>query len=47
MCEWSGVGEWSGVDTPQTVMTTKAPPVLKEKGYLVQIKLLNLSLEST
>ena len=28
-------------------MTTKAPPVLKEKGYLVQIKLLNLSLEST
>ena len=28
-------------------MTTKAPPVLKEKRYLVQIKLLNLSLEST
>ena len=28
-------------------MTTKAPPVLKEKRYLVQIKVLNLSLEST
>ena len=29
--EWSGVGdgvEWSGVDTPQTVMTTRAPAVL-------------------
>ena len=28
---WSGVewmGEWSGVDTPQTVMTTRAPAVL-------------------
>ena len=27
MCEWSGV-EWMG-DTPQTVMTTRAPAVLK------------------
>ena len=29
---WTGVGdgvEWSGVDTPQTVMTTRAPAVLK------------------
>ena len=26
--EWSGV-EWSGVDTPKTVMTTRAPAVLK------------------
>ena len=24
----SGLGEWSGVDTPQTVMTTRAPAVL-------------------
>ena len=32
---WSGVewmGEWSGVDTPYTVMTTKAPAVLKRKN---------------
>ena len=26
--EWSGV-EWSGVDTPQTVTTTRAPTVPK------------------
>ena len=28
MCEWSGV---DGVDTPQTVMTTRAPAVLTNK----------------
>ena len=26
MCEW--MDGWSGVDTPQTVMTTRAPAVL-------------------
>ena len=34
--EWSGVGdgvEWTGVDTPQTVMTTRAPAVLKTSHY--------------
>ena len=30
---WSGV-EWSGVDTPQTVMTTRAPAVLKNRSNL-------------
>ena len=29
MSEWSGVEWMDGVDTPQTVMTTRAPAVLK------------------
>ena len=27
--------EWSGVDTPQSVMTTRAPAVLKSDGQLL------------
>ena len=34
---WSGVGEWSGVDTPQTVMTTRAPAVLKKLLQLLGV----------
>ena len=26
--KWSGLGEWTGLDTPKTVMTTRAPAVL-------------------
>ena len=37
MCEWSGVGEWSEVDTPQTVMTTRAPAVLKKLLQLLGV----------
>ena len=36
MSEWSGV-EWMG-DTPQTVMTTRAPAVLINFMYLTQGK---------
>ena len=36
MSEW--VSGWSGVgDTPQTVMTTKAPAVLKSKKKLTSV----------
>ena len=28
--KWSEVDGWTGVDIPQTFMTTKAPAVLKE-----------------
>ena len=31
MSEWMDGVEWSGVDTPQTVTTTRAPAVLKTK----------------
>ena len=43
--EWVSGLEW--MLTPSTVMTTRAHAVLKRKRYFVQIKLLNLSLEST
>ena len=33
----TGLGEWSGVDTPQTVMTTRAPAVLKTKIVLESV----------
>ena len=49
---WTGVGEW--MDTPQTVMTTRAPAVLKIPSVLMcgsfcqrvyQVGTLPLSLE--
>ena len=38
---WSGVGDgWmDGVDTPQTVMTTRAPAVLKALDVETDVKL--------
>ena len=35
---WDWMGEWSGVDTPQTVMTTRAPAVLKTINQKINYK---------
>ena len=34
--KWSGLGEWTGLDTPKTVMTTRAPAVLNIATRYIQ-----------
>ena len=35
--KWSGLGEWTGLDTPKTVMTTRAPAALKSVFFPILI----------